>query len=928
MRRLIGFTVLVLLVSAAVSPVFGEPGNITGKVLDGKTKEPLPFSNVVIVGTPYGAMTMEDGSFFIRNVPEGSYAVTASYMGYESEEEASIAVTSYTTTEVDFKLFKTVLTTTDEVLVTADRPMVEVDVPSTVRSVNEDELKEMPVTDIEDVMGLQAGVIASDDEIHIRGGRSDETLYIVDGVRMKDLLSGKSSMLDVSAKSVAEMDVITGGYSAEYGQALSGVVNIKLKEGGSKNHGYFEYSLDHMPFKETSLDYFNSDRFEVGFEGPEPISSKVLRSLGINIPGQVTYYLGMSARFSDTHLPSINDLPGRKGLNSSYEDNFLGINLKYGHLAPRADNKWQLFGKTVWRPSSMNKFGLSFTKTISIDQGYFRSDPYDVTRDLTGYQHEWSRNLERALVYTEDTNTIAFTWNRILNQNSFYIFRVSRFFNCVHSDVNGGHWSDSTFYSEPDDLNKILNRELDTPYFIQTGSADLWHDRYTENYNLAWDLTSRIPPHHQVKTGISTSYENAQYLFIRRPWVADPDGLGEFHDLFHIYPNRGSIYIQDKINFEGLIGDIGLRYDYWFPGIQVERAVERSADDSTSAITPTMRENFYRDTHEMFGRRFKGHLSPRIAISHPITDRDNLFFNYGHFSQFPTYLWVYSKLSSVSSERFPLIGNPNLNPEISVQYEIGARHQFSETVAGNFTLFYKDIYDYPRSTPFEIAGVGEMFIYRNVDYARSRGIEIELKKKRRGLMGGSFIYTYSIATGKSSDPNTLKLIQEQGGSVGTAEQSLAEEYLWWNRPHKVNIMIDLRMRKGDKQKLFGISLPSDWALNFQWLLQNGRAYTPQRAEQEIGKRYSENGPMDKVLDMKFTKYFESGGVSGKIFLEVDNVFNDRQVRRIDPETGETPVLGVGSYVEDAGTIYGVLRHSDPSYFGAPRRATLGMGIEW
>ena len=158
------------------------------------------------------------------------------------------------------------------------------------------------------------------------------------------------------------------------------------------------------------------------------------------------------------------------------------------------------------------------------------------------------------------------------------------------------------------------------------------------------------------------------------------------------------------------------------------------------------------DTYGIFGRRFKAHLSPRIAISHPITDRDNLFFNYGHFTQIPNYLWVYSKLSSISSELFPLIGNPNLNSEISVQYEIGARHQFTEGVAANFTIFYKDIYDYPTSQTFEKVGVGQMFIYRNVDYARSRGIEIEVKKKLTRLWGATVVYTYSLATGKSFGP--------------------------------------------------------------------------------------------------------------------------------------------------------------------------------
>ena len=918
MRLLIILAVAVALVSAG--RVMADSGNITGKVLDAKTKDPLPFSNVVVVGTPYGAMTMADGSFFIRNIPEGSYTLRATFMGYEAQEEVDVEVRTYVTTEINFRLLKTVLRAADEVLVTAERPMVEVDVPSTVRSVDEDELKEMAVTDIEDVVGLQAGVIESDDEIHIRGGRTDETLYIIDGVRMKDMLSGQSSLMDVSAKSVAEMDVITGGYSAEYGQALSGVVNVKLKEGGSTTKGYVEYSTDHMPFTETDLDYFNTDNFEAGIEGPEPLTTKVLPVLGLRLPGQLTYFCGISARLTDTHLPSITDMPGSPDLKSAYKDNFLGIKFDYSDLALRGENKWQAFGKLVWKYSSTHKFGLSLTKNIAIDQGYFRYDPYDVERDVSGYQHEWAHHLDHWPVYTEDTNSLVFSWNQMINANAFHVLRVSRFFNCVHADVAGMRWTE---YEEP---------YYTHPYFTETGDADLWHDRYIETYNLSWDLTKRFPPHHQVKTGFNTSYENAQFVIIRQPWIADPTGdeLGGIHDLFHIYPNTGALYMQDKINFEGLIGDIGLRYDYWFPGEQVERAI---ADTTRDMIAPSTREGFYRDTNELFGRRFKGHLSPRIAISFPITDRDNLFFNYGHFTQWPNYIYIYSKLASVSSEEFPLIGNPNLNPEISVQYEIGARHQFTQTVAANITLFYKDVYDYPTSARFSVPGQGDLFLYVNRDYSRSRGIEIEIKKKRAGLVGGAFSYTYSIATGKSSDPNAQKLVQESGIDVKTGEASLAEEYMYWNRPHKINVSVTMGMRKGETRKLWGMNLPDDWILSLQYLLQSGKAYTPQQSGQETGKRSSENGPWDNILDVRFTKYFAYGGGRAKIFLDVDNVFNDRKVRRIDYETGEAYQAGVGNYrfeegETDASRLRKILATSDPSIYGNPRRARLGLGVEW
>jgi outer membrane receptor protein involved in Fe transport len=912
------FAGILLTAGAALA----EPGNITGKVFDAKTKDALPFANVVVMGTGLGAMSMDDGSFFIQNVPEGTYAVKATYMGFDPDEVAEVVVQPYSTTEIEFRLYRTVLATADEVLVTAERPMVEVDVPTTVRSLSADDLKEMPVDDVAGALSLQAGVVLSDDEIHIRGGRTDETLYIIDGVQMKDLISGRSPSLNVSARSVAEMDVITGGYSAEFGQALSGVVNVKLKEGSTKQGGYFDYSADHLPW--TSIGektFFHADRVEFGLDGPEPVTMNLLPRAGVRIPGQMTYSLGFSARVSDTHYPSINDVPGTDGLRSSYRDKFLWWDWGYDGWAPRGDNMWQVFGKLSWRYSSNNKFGLSWTKTLSIDQGYFRTDPYDVTRSLTGYQHEWSRRLDNYMVYTEDMNSLLLSWNHIVNQNSFWILKLSRFFNALQADVMGKHWHD---YVEPDDFSEL--QEDDTPYYIETGTADLWHNRYLETWNLAWDMTKRVPAHHQIQGGINHSFEKAQYVFIRQPWVPDPDSLGLFHDIYTIHPMRGAMYVQDKMNYEGLIAEIGLRVDYWFPGEEVEEAVE---DTTRSAITPTTRQNFYDDTYEVFGRRFKAHLSPRIAISHPITDRDNLFFNYGHFTQIPSYIWIYSKLASVSSELFPLIGNPNLNPEIAVQYEIGARHQFTESIAANITLFYKDIYDYPTSTSFEKPGVGTMYIYRNMDYARSQGIEIEVRKKQRGLVGGSASYTYSIATGKSSDPNTLKLVEEQGGDVGARESSLAEEYLWWNRPHKFNLMLNLQATDGQRYPLFfGWRLWDDWNLNIQWQLQNGRAYTPTVNGEEVAKRYSANGPWDNVWDVRYTQYFGSGRMRTKFYVDVRNLFNHTTVRRIDSETGEAPVPGRGEYATQGDSEYVQNQLSDPSIYGTPRQVRLGVAVEF
>ena len=186
------------------------------------------------------------------------------------------------------------------------------------------------------------------------------------------------------------------------------------------------------------------------------------------------------------HPPSVDKRSRRAPAGSSRptRTSSCGGRFSYKDLAPRAENKWQAYGKLTYRLSSTNKFALSFTKTIAIDQGYTRYDPYDVTRETSGYQHDWSRHLDHYLTYTEDSNSLAFSWNQILSENTFHVLRVSRFFNCIHADVAGKHWHD---YEEPDDYSQL--GDADTPYFVETGDADLWHDRYVETYNFGWDFT-------------------------------------------------------------------------------------------------------------------------------------------------------------------------------------------------------------------------------------------------------------------------------------------------------------------------------------------------------------------------------------------------------------------------------------------------------
>jgi outer membrane receptor protein involved in Fe transport len=361
-----------------------------------------------------------------------------------------------------------------------------------------------------------------------------------------------------------------------------------------------------------------------------------------------------------------------------------------------------------------------------------------------------------------------------INKSSYHNLQVSRYFSA----------STVTWREEVERVraacDSALPDSLDSIYFIDSGDASDWRDRYIETWGLAWDLTKRFEPHHELITGFDSQYENVQYISISRPWEYDPDGLGREHDLFHVYPNKGSLYAEDKLEYEGFIAKIGVRYDYWFPG----EALERAIDDTTNTnITSFTRANFYHDTKEVFGHRFKAHMSPRLAISHPVTERDNLFFNYGHFTQWPTYYYIYSKITSVSSESYPRIGNPNLNPEIAVQYELGARHQFTNDMAGDVTLFYKDIY-IPTAAlhaagghrPVHGAAPADHVLFYRTWTTPGPGAWSWSSRRGGPTTFVRLSYTYSLATGIPTAPSWSRR------PAATSARPTWARSMWWNRP--------------------------------------------------------------------------------------------------------------------------------------------------
>ena len=922
-------TILPMLFLLGLAGIAGadDRGTISGHVTDKRTGHAVPFASVAVPLARTGGLTDSEGLFTIKGVAAGSYEVKVQYLGYKPLSGTAI-VTAGKTVVLDFKIEDVVVHEEKTVEVTAERRLVEVKQGATVRSVSANDIRNMAVTTVSDVLQQQAGVSTDAEQIHIRGGRSDETVFVVNGVANRDLVTGQSTAGQLNARSVSEVNVATGAYDVRFGNALSGVVEIKLKEGTDR----FKLGLT------SSSGSYGGRAWQVVATGPDKLWTPMLKFVGVQLPGTVTNVLDVSSSLFETRFrylypnnhPSFfesNLLPRTHGrLISGYEDSFFGIKFKYpDSFAPAEDNRWAARYGLFWKPNTADKLSFNFSKRIAIDQGFSRTFITSAgTEGDPAYPWRWNDRIDHAPTIFEDNVQTSLQWRRTLSTTGFLDMQVSRYYFAQHTDVQGKNW---TQYVASNNLDLPPgDPRRDDKVFFHTGDSPLWQDTRTNALGLQSSWTQRFH-RNELELGLEHQLQTVQYVTIENPWDFDKDGLGKSHDLWKAHPWTGDLFLRDRLEFEGFTANVGVREDYWFVGREAEQAL---ADTSRHNISSSTRDQFYEQTHSFFGRRFKAHLSPRIIVAHPISENSSFFFNYGEFTQNPSYRYVYSKLNSISSESFPIQGNPNLNPQISVNYEVGAKHQFMPGAAANMTFFVRDIYDYPTSTrvdPTQGKSLASYFIYLNGHFARSKGFEIELEKRRAHHWAGKLSYTYTQTKGKSSNPDEEKALQQLGGS---SETRLSSEFVSWNRPHKITGSLDLRF---DKDAPRGLKwLLNQSGANLYVLGQSGRAYTPYdiTSDHAIGLPNSKNGLFQVTTDVKFNHFFKMRDRRFDVSVQGTNIFNNLLVYRVDRVNGHGYVWGEGQFdpanVRSINDFTRLNTVDDPSNYsaGAQWRAQLDV----
>jgi outer membrane receptor for ferrienterochelin and colicin len=873
---LIYFLIFVSVIQAGIT------GKIAGKIIDADNYEPLPGVNIIIEGITLGAASDLEGYYMILNIPPGIYTVKASMVGYQEMKVINVKVSTDLTTTIDFSIKPTVLELGEVVIVTAERPLIQKDLTSTLSVVGADDISEMPVEEFKEVLEMQAGVIEdSEGATHIRGGRSDEIAYLVDGITVTDPFSGRRAV-EIENNAIQELQVISGTFNAEYGQAMSGIVNIVTKEGRERVSGQVSlYAGDYISNnKETFLNIDDLEPFglfntEVTLNGPIPGSGK-----------RIVFYT--SARFYNNK----GWLYGQRIFNTTDSSNFNAPDPADWYIEQTGNNafvsmnpykKISFQGKLTYKISSNVKLSYNLLWDNIDYQNYYHRLKYNPDGNYKRYRKGYNHSM---------------IWNHTLSDRTFYTINVSNFSIDYRRFV----------YENPHDSRYVDPKLFSVPsYTFYTGGTRMEHYyRNTKTWVGKFDITSQINKSHQIKTGVEVKrhklYLQQFELDLRaatdwKPVIPPLSSVN--HDQYTHYPIDGAAYIQDKIELEDMIVNAGFRFDYFNP----------------DGVIPTD----FRDpaNSKKMKAKLKYQFSPRVGIAYPISEKGTIHFSYGHFFQNPPYEFLYAdpefevQLGGLDTR----MGNADLEPQRTVIYEIGLQQQIAENIGMDVTGFYKDIRNLLGTEIYELYSLGDRYArYINRDYGNVRGFTVSIKKRRAGYLSAAIDYTYQVAEGNASDPDAVFY---DNASYPPRESEKQVVPLDWDQTHTLNVVATL-------------SKPKSWGFSILAKLGSGFPYTPTEQRVRTSFENSERKPFQYTFDIKTHKDFQFLGLTYSMFLKIYNLFDTQNESDVYTDTGRAGYSLIPHYVPNVGIFPADLDDylNRPHYYSEPRRVILGFSMEF
>lgn len=863
----------------------GVTGKISGKIVDKKTGEPLTGATILLLNTTLGAAAQLDGSYYIINISPGTYKLQATFMGYKTVVQSNIVVNIDRTTKVDFALESADIQLGQvEVIAHAEGGIIR-DLTTTSQQVNSDVIKQMPVESLNDIISLQAGITKdAGGGMHLRGGRSSEIAYIVDGMPVTNSFGG-SMGVNIENNAVQQLEVISGTYNAEYGRAMSGIINIVTKEGKAKYEGNVTaYTGD---FLTTNNDlFFNIDKinptsqhyFESYFSGPIPFLNKTNFFVSGKYTKEENWLYGKRIHNPSDWCDFSSDDPNEWFIQKTGDSAIVPMNDNMGYT---------IQGKI----SSSFLDGFKFTYNYSADYGKNR-----------GYSHSNKYNPDEGAYGISRGSNHLFSISHIIDLSTVQELRLSYYAN----KYKGSKYEDPYDPRYLDAINNFHN-VLANVFSVGGVSTGFGYNQSIVR-SIKYDITSQILKEHLVKFGVEWRKHDVQSegFSVTRESPNGTEGplkvdtIGSFgHSFYEKKPTEFSAYIQDKIEIADFVINAGIRYDYFDPNSYAPIDMTNPQNvRNAQGILKTF-DQAYRKVDP------KQQFSPRIGLAFPISDEGSIHASYGEFFQMPDLGALYENpFYNVVGNFQSYIGNADLEAQRTTIFEIGIQQKMTSQIVLNATCYYKDIRNLAGTKLYSTFDHDNYGQYVNYDYGSVYGITLSLDLLKTGIISSNVDYTYQVAEGNGSDPK-----QAFYDAQGKSESNKILVPLNWDQRHVFNWVVNLN--------------GEDWGASMITQMHSGTPYTPDFVENLQSNRQLMNAGRDKPdynVDLKVYKNIDIYGLGTTFFVKVENLLDRTKPENL-PQL-QTKYLEMHQTLERFNSLY------EYSYnpAGQPRPRLVKVGL--
>jgi outer membrane receptor protein involved in Fe transport len=1010
--------ITMLLLFLSLPSLLLAQGRISGKVTDLETGEPLIGANVLVVGTSYGAATDVNGEYLIINLSAGTVEVKCSYIGYQSITQSDVRITTGLTNELNFQLPAEGVSVAD-VVVIAERPLIQKDNTNKIRTTTSEDIDILPVRGVDNIISLTAGVVQEDNAIFIRGGRQDEVGFYLEGANIKNPESGGRAVT-IPQDALEEIQVQSGGYTAEFGGANAGIIRQQLKSGSNQFNASFEFITDNITFKSKDDIFDGEQRLGTTWWGYNEMSGVLSGPIvdpryrfflninyvynrdlnpqpypGINLGNIVDHSSQDSVMLDYSAGPVRNNSRDVTSYAGTLTFDFSPVSLRLtgtystlrSDLVNNAESRnftpiLSLLNPRVGESDVNNgSFSAKVTHVVSpqlfyeLLGGYYLEDQEDFDQYLKEDYWSYGDSVANA--------NAGWVWERSVKDINGG--RVGRYQTPTIRNVFGfgfnGYGEVPVNYQQRN--RKGFNFSAAMTYFAGKSHTLKLGGEYQQYTLRRWTITgqddlasllaSRLEANpngdvEQIKRDllIANGVNNYGYDVYGNEIDADyDDPLTDYKDGTYFGPHQPvfiGAYVQDRIDFNDIIINAGLRFDYFdVDNYQLVDPAYPDAgiDASSGEFIP---EGWEKSPTTQY-------LSPRLGISFPVTDKTVFHAQYGQFVQQTRLLDIYQGYYRTSFEIkggffIPSPVGKGIDPTRTTQYEIGFTQLIADFMSFDATIYYKDVKDqvvFISQTTDANSAFQSYSTLANGDFATTKGIELTFNMRRFERIAGSATVSFQDARGTGSFPNSNR------GIVGAPLENRAfvPQYiapLVYNNSVRGNFNIDYRFGPSDGPAALhdlGMSLLATFTTGHPYTKGTGAADLEGDARNRtpIEPLNSSNTPstfqVDLSIDKTFTIYDR---LAASIYIRVTNLFDTKNVENVFLRTGSATDDGFISdpklkqkLLETYGPQYeqvyrainidyaeqwrnafngGVLATLNPYFYGPPRSIILGLKLSY